>query len=88
LTWRDNTVFVYDADQPERVLGRYNWGLEGWGITNGGSSLIISNGSSTLHFLDPNTFSVTRTVAVKDSDGAVDNLNELEFIDGYKNQSH
>src|SRR5690606_38451655 len=83
LTWRDNAVFVYDADNPEILLKTLNWGLEGWGIANDGSNIIISNGSSTLYFLDPLSFNVIRMVQVNDSTGEVDNLNELEFIEGY-----
>lgn len=83
LTWRNNTVFVWDADNPRNLIKTFNWGLEGWGIANDGSNIIISNGSSNLYFLDPSTFSVTKTIQIVDSEGEVDNLNELEFIEGY-----
>ncbi|MGI9259126.1 MAG: glutaminyl-peptide cyclotransferase, partial [Gammaproteobacteria bacterium] len=55
---------------------------EGWGLTYDGEQLIMSDGSATLTFRDPDTFNVTRQLNVHDSGSAVRNLNELEFIDG------
>jgi glutamine cyclotransferase len=55
---------------------------EGWGLTYNGKHLILSNGSSTLQFLDPKTFRTQRLVEVKLADSAVKKLNELEFIEG------
>ena len=58
------------------------WLTEGWGLTSDGASLILSNGTSTLRFLDPDTFQETRTVEVRDGDEPVNLINELEYIDG------
>jgi glutamine cyclotransferase len=55
---------------------------EGWGLTNDGKHLIMSDGSSKLKFLSPKDFSVTKTLPVKDGDNEVRMLNELEMIDG------
>ena len=55
---------------------------EGWGLTEDGKSLILSDGSSTLRFLDPDTFHERREITVKDHGKPVDKLNELEYIHG------
>lgn len=81
LTWQHQVGFIYDywTFQP---LGQFNYGGEGWGLTNDGASLILSDGSNRLRFLDPGTFKVTKTIAVTDGGKRVNQLNELEFING------
>jgi glutamine cyclotransferase len=59
------------------------WTGEGWGITHDDNNLIISEGSDKLYFVEPRTLKLKKIVSVKDQYGAVNNLNELEFIDGY-----
>jgi len=81
LTWKSGVAFVYDLDSfnVEKTL-RYMG--EGWGLTDDGEHLILSDGSATIRFVDPATFQTVRTIAVHDGDLAVDKLNELEFING------
>lgn len=81
LTWRSQTGFVYDRDTFER-LRTFRYSGEGWGLTFDGAHLIMSDGTSTLRFLDPETFEETRRLTVRDARGPVGNLNELEYIDG------
>jgi len=81
LTWQSQTGFVYDKTT-FRLLNEFKYKGEGWGLTHDGKHLIMSNGSTTLRFLDPNTFAETRRVTVRDDTGPVELLNELEFIDG------
>lgn len=81
LTWRENTMFVYDA-ATLAPLDTMRWNGEGWGVTTDGRQLIVSDGSSRLQFADPATLQVTRTVEVMDGVLYVGNLNELEWIDG------
>lgn len=81
LTWRENTGFVYDR-QTFTQLDTFSYPWEGWGITQDGSQLIMSDGTPTLRFLDPQTFTVTGTVWVQDGTSPVSRLNELEYIDG------
>jgi len=81
VTWQSREGFVYDMDSLE-VLDNFGISTEGWGLTSDGASLILSNGTSTLRFLDPETFQETRTVEVHDGDEAVSLINELEYIDG------
>lgn len=81
LTWRSRRGFVYDRNSFE-VLRDFTYATDGWGITHDGKRLIMSDGTSTLYFLDPDTFETTGHRQVRDGDTPVGNLNELEFIDG------
>jgi glutaminyl-peptide cyclotransferase len=83
LTWQEQTGFVYDM----KTLGfrqTFRYSGEGWGLTHDGKRLIMSDGTSKggLRFLDPVTFIETGRVVVRDNGSAVDNLNELEFVNG------
>ncbi|MBT0159276.1 glutaminyl-peptide cyclotransferase [Candidatus Bathyarchaeota archaeon A05DMB-2] len=81
LTWQSHIGFVYDK-YSFALLQNFSYATEGWGITYDGAQLIMSDGSSTLYFLTPNTFQITRQIQVHDVDGPVVNLNELEYING------
>ena len=81
LTWRSNMVFVYDKDSFEQTGTHYN-STEGWGLTNDGQHLILSDGTATLQFINPEDFVPERKVEVILNGNAVQNLNELEFING------
>lgn len=81
LTWKENTGFIYDP-QDFRQLGAFSYTTEGWGLTTDGSSLILSDGSATLYFLDPQTLQTTRALQVRLDGAPLDRLNELEYIRG------
>lgn len=81
LTWQNHKGFVYDAKTLKK-LQEFPLKTEGWGITNDGTNLIVSDGSSNLYFLDPNTFATAKIVSVTDNSGAISDLNELEYING------
>lgn len=82
LTWQERVAFVYDKESFE-LIRRDRYAGEGWGLTHDGQNLIMSDGSATLRFLDPETFRVVRTLRVTTPDGRpVDQLNELEYING------
>ena len=81
LTWKSHRGFVYDKDT-FRLLQEFSYDTEGWGLTFDGKNLILSDGSSDLFYLDPQTFKPTRTLAVTMNGQPVRELNELEFIDG------
>jgi glutamine cyclotransferase len=81
LTWQEKRAFVYDAKDFRRV-GEFKYEGEGWGLTHDGESLVMSDGTSTLRFLDPETFAVRRTVRVEDRGRPVAQLNELEYVRG------
>jgi len=81
LTWQSNIGFVYDKESFE-LLQEFNYPTEGWGITYDGKRLIMSDGTSTLYFLDPETFNEIGRITVSDDDGQVSRLNELEYVNG------
>ena len=81
LTWQHQLGFIYDLQSLEKV-GQFNYEGEGWGLTTDGHSLIMSDGSNRLRYLDPSTFRVTKTLSVLDYKTPVEQLNELEFIQG------
>jgi glutaminyl-peptide cyclotransferase len=81
LTWKSNLGFVYDKDSFD-IIRQFSYPTEGWGITQDGERLIMSDGTSTLHFLNPDTFSPVGAVKVEDGDVPVTQLNELEYIQG------
>jgi glutamine cyclotransferase len=81
LTWQSHVGFVYDKTTFEK-LREFTYPTEGWGLTHDGASLIMSDGSDTLFFLDPETFTETRRVQVTQAGKPQRNLNELEFIKG------
>ncbi len=81
LTWQSHIAYVYDRETWEQV-GSFTYEGEGWGLTTDGTSLIMSNGSDQIVYRDPATFEITRTISVADGDKSIENLNELEYIDG------
>lgn len=81
LTWKAHTGFVYDL-RTFRLLRDFHFDGEGWGLTQDGVHIIMSDGSSSLRFLDPQTFQVVRTVKVSDDGIEVHDLNELEYVHG------
>ncbi len=82
LTWQNRVGFIYDLQTLER-RGEFSYEGEGWGLTTDGASLILSDGTNEIRFLDPATFKVTRTIRVFDRSGQpLVRLNELEFVRG------
>jgi glutamine cyclotransferase len=81
LTWRSQKGFVYDKAS-FGLLQEFSYSTEGWGITDDGSQLIMSDGTANLYFLDPETFEKTGQVEVHDNNNPVNNLNELEYVNG------
>ena len=87
LTWKNNKIFVYNQNDITHPIKTLNWGYEGWGITNDGTNLIISDGTDKIYYVLPdeatNTMKQLKIISVADNTGSVDSINELEFIDGY-----
>lgn len=81
LSWKEGIATVLDAEKLS-FLRSHHYAGEGWGLTNNGRELIMSDGSNALKFLDPKTFAVRRTVEVRDGGAPVNMLNELEYADG------
>ncbi len=80
LTWQNNVAFVYDA-KTLKYKKSYSYPREGWGLTTDGKSLIASDGSANLYFLDDD-FRTARKLNVRLNGRPVNDLNELEYIDG------
>ena len=81
LTWKSQVGFVYDKES-FHLLNRVTYPTQGWGITHDGENLIMSNGTSTIYYLDPEFFTEIRRLEVYNEQGAVNNINELELING------
>lgn len=81
LTWKSHLGFVYDKSNFE-LLQEFNYPNEGWGITYDGKYLLMSDGTSTLHFLDPETFEEHSQIEVYENDIPVTKINELEYVQG------
>ena len=79
LTWKAGIGIVWDKKNLQ-VKRLFSYRSEGWGITHDGQFLIMSDGSSTLTFLDPTTFSLHHKITVTDNNGPVHLINELEYI--------
>ncbi|UCE73505.1 MAG: glutaminyl-peptide cyclotransferase [Methanomassiliicoccales archaeon] len=81
LTWRSRVGFIYDQES-FTLCHKFYYETEGWGITHDEKRLIMSDGTQTLYFLDPETFEEIGRIEVYDKDGPVTRLNELEYIQG------
>ena len=81
LTWDTNVGFVYDLASFKR-LQTFSYEGEGWGLARDARRIVMSDGSPTLRFLDPQTLKVVGRLPVTDGNLPVDDLNELEVIDG------
>jgi len=87
LTWQNNKIYVYELNDITHPIDSLHWGLEGWGLTNDGHSLIISDGSSKLYYVQPDEakkdMKTVKILTVADNTGELDSLNELEYINGH-----
>ncbi len=81
LTWRAGQILIYNALTLERI-STAEIQTEGWGLTHDGESLIYSDGTPVLRFLDPDALEVTRELTVTIAGRPLPRLNELEYIDG------
>jgi glutaminyl-peptide cyclotransferase len=81
ITWQNGVVVVYDLETFE-VERTVQYEGEGWGLTHDGRQLIMSDGSATIRFRDPQSFAVTREIEVRNEGVPVTKLNELEYVDG------
>jgi len=81
LTWDSNVGFVYDKNS-FTLLQKFGYSTQGWGIASNGEKLVMSDGSSTLYFLDPETLRAVERIQVCDENGPVEKLNELEYVKG------
>jgi glutamine cyclotransferase len=83
LTYQNHVAYVYNLGDLTKITGTFKWPYEGWGMTNDGKNLYVSVGSSIIYKLDPKSFAIVGQIQVTDDLGTVDNLNELEYVDGF-----
>lgn len=81
ITWQSGICFVWDKRTFE-LINTFNYNGEGWGITNDGEQLIMSNGTNLIRFVNPKNFNTERTIEVLDENYPVKYINELEYVNG------
>lgn len=81
LTWRDKTAFVYDLKTFHQETNFF-YPYEGWGLTTDGHSLILSDGTEEIRYINPTNFVSERSFKVTEKGQAVRDLNELEYVKG------
>ncbi|MFH1138372.1 MAG: glutaminyl-peptide cyclotransferase [Pseudomonadota bacterium] len=81
LTWKNGLGLVHDK-KSLRLLRTFTYPGQGWGLTNDGRRLIMSDGTAELRFLDPIDFHELKRITVADNGVPVKDLNELEFVRG------
>ncbi|MEQ6119709.1 glutaminyl-peptide cyclotransferase [Reichenbachiella sp. MALMAid0571] len=81
LTWESRKGFVFDKNDFSEVR-QFNYPTEGWGITTIGDSLVMSDGTENLYFIDPSSFTEIGRIQVYNQAKSIEGLNELEYING------
>lgn len=87
ITWTSHKGYVYDLATFKKIK-EFSYTTDGWGLTNDGTNLIMSDGSNKLYYYSPDSLKLLNIVSVTDHNGPVANINELEFMNGaiYANQ--
>ena len=85
VTWREQRGFIFDKATLQK-LGEFSYSGEGWGLTHDGHHLIMSDGSATLRFIDPQSQRTEKNLAVTEDGAPVELLNELEWIPAQGNR--
>jgi glutamine cyclotransferase len=80
ITWSEKTCFVYDLNF--NIIKQFSYEGEGWGLCNDGTYLIMSNGSSEIVWRNRHTFEIVKRIYIFNDETEIDNLNELELING------
>ena len=81
LTWKSKIALIYDK-KSFKLLKKFNYPFDGWGITHNGNQLITSDGTDILRIFDPETLQELNHIRVFDNNGPVTHLNELEYVQG------
>ncbi len=81
LTWQSGVGFVYDVNSFD-LLKKFSYSGEGWGLATDGRELFLSDGTSEIRVLDPESLKEKRRLKVHDGSAPIDQLNELEFVEG------
>jgi glutamine cyclotransferase len=81
ITWKSKIGFVYTLND-FHLQRNFSYTGEGWGLATNGRDLFMSDGTPEIRVLDSSTFAVKRRFQVHDGDTPIDQLNELEFVEG------
>lgn len=81
VTWQSQLGFVYRTSDFQ-LLRKFKYSGEGWGLATNGRDVFLSNGTSEIRVLDGATFAEKRRIQVRDGNTPIDQLNELEFVNG------
>lgn len=81
-TWKKGVGFIFSSENLDLISDFYYSG-EGWGLTNNGKELILSDGSSFLKIIDSKKFKIKREIQILKNGKALENINELEFVNGH-----
>src|SRR6185369_14034105 len=82
VTYQNYETLVFDINDLTRRKGSFKNQTEGWGLTEDGTNLIMSDGSPTIRFFDPASFSQTKSIQVKNGNVPWPGANELEYVNG------
>jgi glutamine cyclotransferase len=83
VTYENQTCFVYDAETYAKVDSFKYKNKEGWGLTTDGKSIIMSDGTNIITWLDPDSLNVIKTLNITFNGASALYMNELEYINGY-----
>jgi len=81
LTWRNQLGFIWNGEDLSPVSA-FSYEGEGWSLTRDDHRIIMSDGTPELRFLDPVTLTETGRLLVTADGVPVEQLNELEWVDG------
>lgn len=81
VTWKNKVGFVYDK-LDFKLINKVYYSTEGWGLTTMDDKIVMSDGTNILYFFEPEMFTVVSRIEVYDNEKKVDQLNELEYING------
>ena len=83
LTYQNNEAYVYNLETLEKIQTLpYFKKTEGWGLTNDGTNLYMTDGSDKIYIVDPNTFNLIDSIVVSSNNGTIPSVNELEWVNG------
>jgi glutamine cyclotransferase len=81
LTWQSGVGFIYDR-KTFKQIGQFQYPGEGWGLTNDGKQVFMSDGTSEIRVWDAVTLKEVRRITVRNGKNPIDQINEIEFVDG------
>lgn len=81
VTWKNKIGFVYNKSD-FKLINKIYYATEGWGLTTINDKIVMSDGTNILYFFEPEMFTVVSKIEVYDNEKKVDQLNELEYING------